>query len=81
MEVPLSGTEDHPTIINRLQGELAHRKELQARLLAVLQRKLDTEEALAGKVKKFEELKHQLHQLIKVSVTGENEWVMSNFFN
>lgn len=61
------GDETHAVILDRLHRELAQRRELQARLLAILQRKQETEATLAEKVKRFEDLKHHLHQLIKVT--------------
>ncbi len=67
IEEPLTGDEDHLEVLTRLQRELAQRKELQARLLAILHRKQETEELLAEKLKKFDEFKQQLHQLIKVN--------------
>jgi hypothetical protein len=81
LEDALTGLEDDSDVIlNGLHRELAQRKELQARLLAVLCRKQETETLLAGKLKKFDELKQQLHQFIKVSSSENVQCMYLSFF-
>ena len=53
-------------MIKRLQGELAKRKELQSRLVSILQKKQQTEGELERKKRKIEDLRSHLQNLLKV---------------
>lgn len=59
--------DQHELMIKRLQMELFKRKELQAQLISILQRKQQTETELQVKKQKIEDLRNHLQNLLKVS--------------
>ena len=56
----------HELMLKRLQGELAQRRELQNRLISILQRKRESEVELEMKKRKIEDLRSHLQNLLKV---------------
>ena len=57
---------EHEKMIKKLHCELSKRQTFQERLMAILQRKLETESELASKKRKLEDLKIALQSLLKV---------------